>query len=165
MFRIRFKDFSGCEHEYNYSSTNSIEEMKEEYNRICQIEGNTDVNIYEVEEHNITITMLNPKSRFTPIKEKISKIRQVLSYVHSVAMPYGLSLVKGKVILTQMVIMFLRKKMTNLQSKLILEIIQKMDNNIRVAEEMIEKFTSVKEDLLKEKQAFMEQLVANDEKI
>lgn len=55
--------------------------------------------------------------------------------------------------------------MTNLQSKLILEIIQKMDNNIRVAEEMIEKFTSVKEDLLKEKQAFMEQLVANDEKI
>ena len=97
MFRIRFKDFSGCEHEYNYSSTNSIEEMKEEYNRICQIEGNTDVNIYEVEEHNITITMLNPKSRFTPIKEKISKIRQVLSYVHSVAMPYGLSLVKGKV--------------------------------------------------------------------
>ena len=95
MFRIRFINQSGVRKSYDYSSDNSIEEIKHEYEELCLC-GCKEVQVFEVEEHNITSAILNPKTRFTPIKEKISKIRQVLSYVHSVAMPYGLSLVKGK---------------------------------------------------------------------
>jgi len=96
MFRIKFKDFSGCEHQYDYSSTNSIEEIQEEFNRISRIHGNTDVNVFEVEEFNITGTMLNPKKRFTHIKDKIENIRQMLIYFRNLASSYKLNLVKGK---------------------------------------------------------------------
>lgn len=95
MFRIRFIDNCGQRRFCDFSSDNSIEEIKHEYEEYCLI-GCKEVQVFEVEEHNITITMLNPKTRFTPIKEKISRLRQVLSYIHSVTVPYGLSLVKGK---------------------------------------------------------------------
>ena len=95
MFRIRFIDHFGQRRFYEYSSDSTIEAIKQEYEECCG-KGYEEVQVFEVEEHNITSAIINPKTHFIPIKEKISKIRKILSYVHSVAMPYGLSLVKGK---------------------------------------------------------------------
>ena len=95
MFRIRFIDNCGQRRFCDYSSDNTIEEIKHEYQEYCLI-GCKEIQVFEVEEHNITSVIINPKTHFTPIKEKISKIRQVLSYVHSVAMSYGSNLVRGK---------------------------------------------------------------------
>lgn len=94
MFKITFKDKDGYKKERLYSSNNTIEEIQKEFNEYCRLYD--EVNVFEVEEFNITSTMLNPKERFTPVKEKIERIRQMLIYFRNLAMEYNLNLVKGK---------------------------------------------------------------------
>lgn len=54
--------------------------------------------------------------------------------------------------------------MINFESELTLEMIKALDSQIKVADDMVKKFTEVREDLLKEKQQLLDKLVEGQDK-
>lgn len=54
--------------------------------------------------------------------------------------------------------------MTSFESELTLEMIKALDSQIKVADDMVKKFTEVREDLLKEKQQLLDKLVEGQDK-